>query len=256
MNILLINILAALFCLVVGYIFGSIPTAVWVGKIFFHQDPRDYGSHNAGGSNAGRLWGKKVGFGIILFDMFKTIAPMWICWALLTFVPLYKGTGLCPQISDGIDNFGLNSAFPVAWPVYWLAAVGCLIGHCWPIFAKFKGGKGVSCFMGTIVGASWLLGIIPGLFYFLLLKWKKYVSLASILESVIATVFAWTWSILCMTKVIPHNLYGLPMYGSTLLASWVYASVITVMAAILIVRHLTNIKRLKDGTERKIKWMK
>ena len=58
MNIL-INILAVLFCLILGYIFGSIPTAVWIGKIFFHRDPRLEGSKNAGGTNAGRLFGKK-----------------------------------------------------------------------------------------------------------------------------------------------------------------------------------------------------
>ena len=58
MNILF-NILAVLFCLILGYIFGSIPTAVWIGKVFFHRDPRLEGSKNAGGTNAGRLFGKK-----------------------------------------------------------------------------------------------------------------------------------------------------------------------------------------------------
>ena len=86
MNILTINILAVLFCLVLGYFFGSIPTAVWVGKIFFHQDPRDYGSGNAGGTNAGRLWGKKVGFIVIMLDMIKTILPMYLCCVLFTFI--------------------------------------------------------------------------------------------------------------------------------------------------------------------------
>ena len=86
MNILLLNILVSLIILIFGYVFGSIPTAVWVGKIFFHQDPRDYGSHNAGGTNAGRLWGKKVGFCVIMLDMIKTIAPLYISWAILTFV--------------------------------------------------------------------------------------------------------------------------------------------------------------------------
>ena len=254
MNIL-INILAVLFCLIIGYLFGSIPTAVWVGKIFFHQDPRELGSKNAGGSNAGRLWGKKVGLGIIIFDMFKTIAPVWICWALLTFVPLYKGTGIVPRI-EYVNQFGLNPDAPVAWPVYWLAALGCMIGHCWPIFAGFKGGKGVSCYMGTLCGTTWMLGVVPGLFYFLILKWKKYVSLASILVSILGAVFAWTWSILCMTGVIPHDLLKLPSYGPNLNLNFVYASVVTVMSIVLIIRHRANIARIKAGTERKISWMK
>ncbi len=253
MNIL-INILAVLFCLLVGYIFGSIPTAIWVGKIFFHQDPRDFGSKNAGGTNAGRLWGKKVGFGIILFDMFKTITPMWICWALFTFIPI-NGQPLCPQVTN-VDVFGLNSAFVIPWPVYWLAALGCMLGHCWPIFANFKGGKGVSCFMGTIVAASWLIGFIPGLLYFALLKWKKYVSLASMVESALCALISWIWSILIMTGVIPKSWYAIAMYGPTLCANFVYAIILTIMSIILIVRHHENISRLKAGNERKISWMK
>lgn len=254
MNIF-INILAVLFCLALGYIFGSIPTAVWVGKIFFHQDPRELGSKNAGGSNAGRLWGKKVGFGIILFDMFKTIAPVWICWALLTFVPLYKGTGIIPHI-ESVNQYGLDSNFPVIWPVYWLAALGCMIGHCWPIFANFKGGKGVSCYMGTLCGTTWLLGFVPGLFYFLILKWKKYVSLASMMVSVIGALFAWLWVILCMTGSMPRDLFYLVSYGPNLNFNFVYACIVMVMSILLILRHHANIVRLKAGNERKITWMK
>ena len=252
---ILFNILAVVICLAIGYIFGSIPTAVWVGKIFFHQDPRELGSKNAGGTNAGRLWGKKVGLGIILFDMFKTIAPMWICWAILTFIPWKDGAGLIAPIEE-VNQFGLSKAYPVQYPVYWLAALGCMIGHCWPIFAKFKGGKGVSCFMGTVCGATWLVGLIPGLLYFVILKWKKYVSLASMLESIICSVAAWIWFALCATKVIPCDLYKLPTYGPNLTLGLVYAIVVSVMSVILIIRHRTNIARLREGTERKIKWMK
>ena len=100
MDIILYNIIAAICCLFLGYIFGSIPTSIVIGKVFFHQDPRDYGSKNAGGTNSGRLWGKKVGFIVIVLDMIKTIAPIWICWAILTFVPF----GSKPLIAT-ITNF-------------------------------------------------------------------------------------------------------------------------------------------------------
>ena len=266
MNILLINILVGLFCLILGYVFGSIPTAVWVGKIFYHQDPRDYGSHNAGGTNAGRLWGKKVGFCVIMLDMLKTIAPLYICWAILTFAKFdYSGIqsdnallfGNNPLIADVKTYYTeANKLYAIVWPIYWLAPLGCMIGHCWPIFAGFKGGKGVSCYMGTLCGTTWMLGVVPGLFYFLILKWKKYVSLASILVSILGAVFAWTWSILCMTGVIPHDLLKLPSYGPNLNLNFVYASVVTVMSIVLIIRHRANIARIKAGTERKISWMK
>lgn len=254
MNILY-NILVVLFCLLLGYIFGSIPTSIWIGKIFFHQDPRDYGSHNAGGTNAGRLWGKKVGLTIIILDMFKTVTPMWICWALLTFIPVKDGLALCPSVKE-VNEFGLNTAYIVAWPAYWLAPLGCVIGHCFPIFAKFKGGKGVSAFMGTIIASSWLVGFVPGLLYFLILKLKKYVSLASILTPIIASIFAWIWAILSMLKVIPTNAIWVIMYGPTLNANFVYAILLTVLAIIIIIRHHSNIKRIKEGNESKIKWMK
>ncbi len=253
MNILY-NILAVLFCFILGYLFGSFPTAIVVGKVFYHQDPRDYGSKNAGGTNAGRLWGKKVGLSIILFDMVKTIAPMWICWALFTFIK-FDGKALCPSV-DLVNNFGLNSAYIIPWPVYWMSLLGCMIGHCYPIYAKFKGGKGVSCFMGCTVTTTWMLGLIPGLLYFAILKWKKYVSLASILTSIIITVLTWIWVILVMCKVVPASLYSLPTYGINLNINWVFASIETIMCIILVVRHRGNIERLKAGTERTISWMK
>lgn len=254
MDIFLINILAVIFCLLIGYLFGSFPTAIVVGKVFFHQDPRDFGSKNAGGTNAGRLWGKKVGFAIILFDMFKTIAPMWICWALLTFIK-FDGMSLVAPV-EVVNNFGMNTAYKIAWPVYWLSALGCMLGHCYPIYAHFKGGKGVSCFMGCTVCSTWMLGLVPGLAYFLVLKWKKYVSLASILTSIFISVVSWIWVILVMSKVVPANLYSLPTYGFNFTINWVYAATVTVMSIILIIRHKGNIERIKAGNERKITWMK
>lgn len=250
----LFNIFAVIICLGFGYICGAIPTSIIIGKVFFHQDPRDYGSHNPGGTNSGRLWGKKVGFIIIVLDMIKTILPMWICWLICRYVKV-DGLSLCPTIEDcGVT--GINAAHIIPWPVYWLAAFGCMIGHCWPVFAQFKGGKGVSCYMGLLVASSWMIGFIPGLMYFLFLKITKYVSLTGIIVGCISTIVAWTWAILWLCHVIPEDLYWLPMWGPNLIGSWVYAIMLTVMTAIMTARHHENIKRLIDGTERKIKWMK
>lgn len=246
------NISAAIFCLFLGYFFGSIPVSIVIGKVFFNQDPRDYGSKNAGGTNSGRLWGKKVGFLIIILDMIKTIAPIWICWALVTFVPL-GGKPLMQTVQNFYNNF--DSSYLIQWPVYWLAPLGTVIGHCWPMFAQFKGGKGVSNFMGIACGSSWMLGFLPGFIYFGLLKWKKYVSLAGMLQSVIVSLLYWTWAILNLVGVV-KGFEWLPSYGPTFDITWVAAIVITLMSIILIIRHHENIKRLLNGTERKIKWMK
>lgn len=248
------NIIAAICCLIIGYLMGSVSFSIIIGKVFYHQDPRNYGSKNAGGTNSGRLWGKKVGLLIIILDMIKTIAPMWICWAILTFVP-FGSKPLCASTEVYYTPFVYD--YKIQWPVYMLANLGCVIGHCWPLFAEFKGGKGVSAFMGTILGSSWGLGWIPAtILYFPMLKKTKYVSLTSMAMGVFASIVAWIWAILIMNNVIPQGYQWIVMYGPTINCSWQYALVITIMALIMILRHKENIIRLKNGTERKIKWMK
>ena len=248
------NILAALFCFVLGYLFGSIPTAVWIGKAFFHRDPRLEGSKNAGGTNAGRLFGRKVGIIVILIDMFKLIIPAWISFLLVTFVK-FGDKGLCPLPGE-YNQFGFNSSYIVGWPVYWLTVLGCTIGHCYPIFASFKGGKGVSCFMGTMCGTTWMLGLVPAVIYFVVLKIGKKVSLSSMITAIFLSLVTWVWAILMMTGVIPPNLYLLPMYGPTLMPGWLFSTVVTLCAILIIYRHKENIKRLKEGTERTVAWIK
>lgn len=246
------NIIVAFCCLILGYIFGSFSPAIAIGKIFYHQDPRNFGSKNAGGTNAGRLWGKKVGFLVIIIDMIKTIAPIWICWAILTFVPF----GDKPLMADTVTRLaGADSDYLIRWSVYWLAPFGTVLGHCFPIFLNFKGGKGVSNFMGTAVGTTWLCGFIPGLLYFLILKLKKYVSLASIITPFVIAVFFWTWSILGLTGVTTE-ISWIAAYGPTLMIDWVASIIVTAMALLVLVRHKGNIERLIQGTERKITWMK
>lgn len=267
MNILLLNILVVIFCLIIGYLFGSIPTAVWVGKIFFHQDPRDYGSHNAGGTNAGRLWGKKFGLLVIMLDMIKTVAPIYALWAVLTFAKFdYSGitgstsifqNGYHPLLAD-VKTFytDLNSFYAIQWPIYWIIPLGTVVGHCWPVFAGFKGGKAASQFMGITVLTSWMLGFLPGFFYLSTLKWKKMVSFSAICQAGFVSTLCWIWAILVMTHVIPGDLGWLPMYGPALNPNWVYATVVTILGIVMVIRHHENIKRIIAGTERKITWMK
>lgn len=257
MDIILYNIIAAIVCLIFGYLLGSVEFSIIIGKVFFHQDPREYGSKNAGGTNAGRLWGKKVGFTVIVLDMIKTIIPMWICWAVLTFAPLDGGEKAL--MVDTISSFDpeLCATFKIQWPVYLLANLGAAIGHCWPIFDHFKGGKGVSAYMGTLLSASWGVGFLPaGIFYFPILKKTKYVSFTSICMGILGPVCAWTWYILVATGVIPHGYEWIVGYGPSInVANYTYAITITLMSILMIARHHANIKRLMNGTERKIKWM-
>lgn len=242
----LYNILIALACLLSGYLIGSIPNSVIIGKVFFHKDPRDYGSHNPGGTNTGRLFGKKVGFIVIVLDMIKTIAPLWIWWAILTYSPLAAAE---------VDGRLLLWDAPL---YYYLSALGTCVGHCWPIYIGFRGGKAVSNFMGIACGSSWVLFLLSFL-YFVYLKMKKYVSLTAIL--IAATHVTAVWVIFIISKFVPATagfvFWG---WGNCLVlgaqGGWEFPTIITIMAIILVVRHSSNIKRMKEGTESKITWMK
>ena len=254
MDIILYNILVALIVTIIGYLFGSIPNGIWIGKIFFHKDPRDYGSGNPGGTNVGRLFGKKIGVLVIALDSIKIGIPLYLCWAILTFVPMFNGLPLMPTVQT--KALGDASGYLIQWPVYFMTFVGCTFGHCWPIFSGFKGGKNVSSFIGFASFASWMIGFIPSFMYFAFLKWKKMVSLASILNAWWVVILSWIWAILSLTGVVNGWIVWLPGFGPTFEFNYVFASVLTFGATILTLRHHANIKRIMDGTERKITWMK
>ena len=254
MDIILYNIGSVIISLIIGYLFGSIPNSIWIGKVFFHKDPRDYGSGNAGGTNAGRVFGKKIGALVIFLDAIKLIIPLYAVWAILTFAPIYHGS---PLVGDVYSVYVLgNNDFVIKWPVYWLVAIGCGLGHCYPLFAGFRGGKNVSSTVGLVVGVMWPSFIIGVVLYFGILKWKKYVSLASICTSWGAVIVSWVWAILLLAKVIPPSYSWLIGYGPTLDIGYVYAITLTFSAALLTIKHKDNIIRLKNGNERKITWMK
>ena len=146
------------YALLLGYIIGSIPTAIWVGKLFKGIDVREHGSGNAGATNAFRVLGWKAGLFVLLVDMAKG------------FIPVYYFPTLFP-----VKNAG--DLYPL------LIGIATIIGHIYTIFAGFRGGKGV----GTAGGV--FLAIIPysllaALLIFGITLWiTRYVSLSSILAS-------------------------------------------------------------------------
>ena len=93
MNIYFVNILLGIGSIVLGYLFGSIPNGVIIGRLFFHKDPRDYGSHNSGGTNVGRVLSKRAGVATIILDMLKIILPIYVTWAVLLKTPLFDYIG-------------------------------------------------------------------------------------------------------------------------------------------------------------------
>ena len=223
------EILVLLVALIVGYLFGSIPCGVIISKIFFHYDVRDFGSGNSGGTNAGRVMGKKFGLLVILLDMIKLLIPFLGTWLLMT--------------KTSLINFSLLDMPEI---VYYGCALSCLIGHCWPVYIGFNGGKAVSCTAATIASTS-LIAIIGSFISFITtLKLTKFVSLSSIIGSIVACLISYLVFVPTIGDYIVYN--GMSN-------SFVYPILMTCEMIILIIRHSSNIKRIKNGLESKIKWL-
>ena len=202
-----LDIIISIILIICGYLYGSIPFALVIGKLFYKTDVRNYGSGNLGGTNTGRVLGKKAGVAVILLDASKAL--------IVTLLARYI-----------LNALNLNS------DVAYICALACVIGHCYPIFAGFKGGKAVSTAIGFFFIVTPLGSILALLVFFIVLKISKYVSLSSVLAS-------------------GSVLFAVPFLDISLVGKIVVAAVIL----ILIYRHRSNLKRVINGTESKIKWM-
>lgn len=201
------KILIMILLIIMSYLYGSIPFALVIGKLFFHKDVRNYGSHNLGGTNAGRVLGKPAGLAVILLDATKCIVSM----ALTKLA---------------IAHFGLYV------DLYYFSGLACIVGHCYPIFVGFKGGKGVSSAIAYALMTNIYAFLIALVTFLIVLKISKYVSLSSILG--------------CIAVVIAAPFLGYPTVG-------IICNIL--IASLVIYRHHGNIKRIINGTERKIHWM-
>lgn len=226
---LFFQLLIAISAVVIAYLLGSVSTSIIVGRLFFHKDVREYGSKNAGGTNVGRVLGKKAGIAVILLDILKAVFIFWLYTLLLKYTPL---VGYFTLLEQSI--------------VVHTSLFSLLLGHCFPVFFGFKGGKAVSCFAGYLLATNWLLLLVAFLIFLFVLKLKKYVSLASITAGASSAVLSW----LLLLPALSFSFY-LSDHNSL-----VFIISLNLFALILIVRHEANIRRLFAHTESKIKWMK
>jgi len=156
-------ILQFIILIVAAYLIGSVPTSVWVGKIFFRLDVRDHGSGNAGATNTIRVLGWKAGLPVFVFDVFKG----WIAVMLASFF-----------ISDQISNDQL-----VYLKIALAAAV--VLGHVFPVFAGFRGGKGVATLLGVGIALYPLAVWVVLAVFIVILLVTGYVSLGSITGAIV-----------------------------------------------------------------------
>jgi acyl phosphate:glycerol-3-phosphate acyltransferase len=188
--------------LILAYLLGSIPSGLIIGKVFYKTDIREHGSGNLGGTNTFRTLGVKAGLAVTVADILKG--------TLAASLPVL---------------FGLDNINPL------LAGVFAVIGHTYPVFAGFRGGKAVATSGGVLLFCAPLMFLTIFVVFFASLYITKYVSLSSMLAGICAVIYA------AIDGDIPL------LIAVTLLASFV------------IYRHRANIKRILNKTEPKIKWL-
>ncbi|MGC8865342.1 MAG: glycerol-3-phosphate 1-O-acyltransferase PlsY [Bacteroidales bacterium] len=204
----MLNIFIAI---VLAYFLGSIPTAVWVGHWMYHIDIRNHGSHNAGATNTLRVLGPKAGIPVLLFDVFKgwlaVSLASWLCWETL------QGSS--------------KELFLIA------AGVAAVLGHVFPLFAGFRGGKGVATLLGMGIALfPWPALAAVGVFTLMMLLFR-IVSLASITAGITFPL----WVFFLPYQPRPN----LPLLLLSLL-----------VAVFIPLTHRSNILRLLKGQEKKL----
>lgn len=188
----------------VAYLLGNISGGLILGKLFFNKDIRDYGSKNAGTTNALRVFGAKAGVLTFVIDFFKAILACYIGMKLASTTGVF------------------------------VCAIFVVLGHNWPLFLNFKGGKGIALSFGFIFFFDYKLALVVMVVFIIIVSISKYMSLGSILSSIfvipIAYIFGYT---------------DVELYITLLLLSF-----------LSVYRHSSNIKRLIAGKENKIKLKK
>lgn len=203
-----------LYCAIIGYALGCLQSAFIVGKLMGKIDIRDYGSGNAGFTNTARVLGKKAGIIVFVCDLLKVILAYIICSII------FKG--------NGSFTSGGTSLLPGVY-----GAIGCILGHIFPFYMGFKGGKGIACSLGLMLCLDWKVALISYLVGIIVVCWKKYISLASLSMQIV--------------------------YPITLLIFHFDIEVVLLMFVLCIltyVKHIANIKRLINGTESKFGFKK
>ena len=238
-------------CFLLGYLFGSIPNSVIISKIFYHKDPRDYGSHNPGGTNVGRSISKGAGVATMALDFFKVIIPFLSIFALFTYFEPAAQLMLGDDLTYNI--FGQGNT--LAELTYYLVALGCMFGHAYSCFLGFKGGKIVSTFAGFILATSWTAIPIFAAIFFICLKKTKIVSITSIITTGCITLFSWIVYIVFAT--CGPTISGYLMFSEFGPHVSIYLPVFFSIGYVLLVfKHRGNLIKLKKGEENKIHWMK
>ena len=195
--------------IILAYIIGSIPTAVWVSKSVFGIDIRDYGSGNAGATNSFRVLGTKWGSFVMLVDVTKGV----IATSLYILIPFY------------LTNELARTNFTIA------LGMAAVLGHILPIFANFRGGKGVATLLGMALAIQPMVALLCLVVFLITLLSTRFVSLSSMFAGVAFMVLI---LFIFNEKETIYRLFAI------------------IVAMMVVVTHQKNISRLIKGTENKV----
>ena len=191
-----------------AYLLGSIPSAVWIGKATKGVDVREHGSKNAGATNTMRVLGVKIGIPVLLIDICKGFAAVSLALISPTFEPH----------TNAFVNFQL------------ILGAAAVVGHVFPVFAGFRGGKGVATIFGVLLALQWMATLTAGVVFLITLFISKYVSLSSLVMGL-----AFPISVICIFKT---DSISLKIFSIT-------------VSVLLLITHRKNISRLLNGNENK-----
>jgi glycerol-3-phosphate acyltransferase PlsY len=182
--------------ILLAYLFGSLNFAIIICKLAKLPDPRKEGSHNPGATNVLRLGGKRLAVLVVAGDLLKAVIPVLIARFM------------------HIENMALS-----------IIAMSAVLGHMYPIFFRFEGGKGIATTLGALFALSLYVGLADGITWIIIAYLFRYSSLASLVAMVLAPIFIIIFS---------NSTYVLPMI---------------VIVIIIVIKHRANIQRLLKGTE-------
>lgn len=196
--------------LLFAYLLGSIPTSIWIGKLFFNIDIREHGSGNAGATNTFRVMGAKAGFFVFAIDMLKGFAAVRLLYLTDFYIP-ETGNFVNFQLALGLM---------------------AMLGHIFPVFAQFRGGKGVATLSGVVLALHPLATLLTFVIFIITLVITKFVSLSSMIAA-----------------------FSLPFLLIFVFTSTTPSLVIfsMIIAILLLFTHQKNIERLIKGEEKKFR---
>lgn len=200
---------------IVAYLIGSINLSIIICKLMGKGDIREHGSGNAGTTNTLRTLGKLPALIVLIFDVLKAVIAIYLGKCLITL-------GQAQNTMIPYNDFAMA-----------LSSIGVILGHNFPIYYGFKGGKGIATSLGVLLTIEWKIGLVCLVFALVLMLLTRMVSVGSIAAAILYPVL-----VLVM--------------GTEFTNKWIYLAFSLVIALMAVIRHRANIKRIFDGTENKL----